>query len=169
MSGTRGSRRDTSLCDEADSISNLGLSVSLVTAERENRYTRVLLHPPAGGSSLPEGAIGARARITCRATDFRGVRIEAPSPRGLPRSGWGSHHKKRGTLFRQTVNPNLKWIRIITSYYQGGGRPSPFLLGVKHSPQKYRISMKDRVIASELTIFHAVRSFFSVNPPPTIW
>jgi hypothetical protein len=44
---------------------------------------RVLPHPPAGGSSLPEGALGARGKITYRATDFRGARYEAPSGRGL--------------------------------------------------------------------------------------
>ena len=68
---------------EMRNVVNLGLSVGLLpVANRELLCTRS--PSPACGRELPPGgSLGARGKITYRATDFRGARYEAPSGRGL--------------------------------------------------------------------------------------
>jgi len=51
---------------------------------------RVLPHPPAGGSSLPEGALGARAKTTYWAKGFPRAKVNGPLREGAPRSGGGA-------------------------------------------------------------------------------
>ena len=63
----------------------LGFIGGFVTRKQIEKFcVRTLPHPPAGGSSLPEGALGARAKTTYRAKEFPRNKVNGPLREGAP-------------------------------------------------------------------------------------